>query len=465
MSTDKSIWQSIMDRLLELLDDESAFKNWFGQTEFVSLQNGVLTIRVPSQFFKDWLTDHYLDEIKKAAEAAGQHCTEVVFEIDGKLAKQPEQQPANEQTQESAARPNPKKQAKREPATFEDFVEGAGNRLALAAAREVAFAQTCPYPMVALCGDPGVGKTHLLEAIAHAIRLENQANTGNCRQFLFTSAEAFTNEFMISLREKKSDAFRARWRRVDVLLVDEVQFLAGKEATQEEFFHTLNAIERHKGIVAITCDQSPDKVSGLEERIRSRLMQGLVIDINPPSRETLLAIARELASKSGFRFDPEALELVADCVSPDVRRVQGAMHKLALCARLDGGVVTLELARQALRGLVNLKGSKLVTIDLVIEAVARYSGLTVGDLRSRRRDQRVATPRQWAMYLCHQLIPSATLANIGQKFGRDHTTVLYACRGVERRYLSGRSLPGTNPIEELPGTNPIEELRQIILSD
>jgi chromosomal replication initiator protein len=309
--------------------------------------------------------------------------------------------------------------------TFENFVVGKPNELAYAAARRVADAGSVPFNPLFLYGGVGLGKTHLMHAIAWAIKARDPQ-----RRIIYLSAEKFMFQFVRALRHKDTVAFKQLFRSVDVLMVDDVQFISGKDMTQEEFFHTFNALVDQNRQIIISSDKSPSDLDGLEERMRSRLGWGLVADIHPTTYELRLGILESKAEQMAAEIPIKVLEFLAHKITSNVRELEGALNRIVAHATLVGRPITIETTQEVLRDLLRANDRR-VTIDEIQKRVAEHYNIRVADMHSARRARAVARPRQVAMYLAKQLT-SRSLPEIGRKFGgRDHTTVMHAVRKVE----------------------------------
>jgi chromosomal replication initiator protein len=434
METDASIgaaqqnpWGMVQDRLRTVLDDHS-FKNWFSQTTFVSYADGVLRVGVPTQFFADWLRDHYLDNITDCMREVLTDDASIEF-VPSPTAKK---SGAKEEKLPTPVSPSEPVQVIERPNgfnpryTFERFVVGSGNRFAHAAARAVAAAPAKAYNPLFLYGGTGLGKTHLMQAIAHEILRDNpDAN------ITFVSSEHFTNKLIDSIQKKSTMKFRAKYRKVDVLLIDDIHFISGKEATQEEFFHTFNALfDSHKQII-IASDRQPKEIQGIEERLISRFEWGLVTDITPPDLETRVAILQARAAEDNITVPPEVLKYIATYVTANIRDLEGALTTVLAFSKLTEQPITMQLTQEVLSDLIGRDKIQPTTADAIQRAVAEHFDVRISDLKGPSRQRQVAYPRQIAMFLCKDMVPSLSLNEIGEAFGgRDHTTVLYACQKI-----------------------------------
>ncbi len=423
---------------------ESAYRSWLKPLTLMSSKNGVVRMAVPTRFMRDWVTGNYADRIRAL------WCSEdrrvKTIEIVVRPAERPGPKRATERTAEAVAptargaqRPSdaglyasaPEAAAREISApldprfTFENFVVGKPNELAYAAARRVAEAEIVPFNPLFLYGGVGLGKTHLMNAIAWHITKSRPD-----RRIIYLSAEKFMYQFVRALRTKDTMAFKEQFRSVDVLMIDDVQFIGGREATQEEFFHTFNALVDRNRQVVISADKSPSDLEGVEERMRSRLGWGLVADIHPTTYELRLGILQSKAEQLGAGIPGKVLEFLAHKIPSNVRELEGALNRIVAHATLVGRPVTLEATQEVLHDLLRANDRR-VTIDEIQKRVAEHYNIRLADMHSARRARAVARPRQVAMYLAKQLT-SRSLPEIGRKFGgRDHTTVMHAVRKVE----------------------------------
>ncbi|MGH3748951.1 MAG: chromosomal replication initiator protein DnaA [Micromonosporaceae bacterium] len=344
-------------------------------------------------------------------------------------------------TQSGLTRLNPKY-------TFETFVIGSSNRFAHAAAVAVSESPARAYNPLFIYGDSGLGKTHLVHAIGHYAQ-----SLGNARSVRYVSTEEFTNDFINSLRDDKTQAFQRRYRDVDILLIDDIQFLENRERTQEEFFHTFNTLHNANKQIVITSDRSPKQLSTLEDRLRTRFEWGLLADIQPPDLETRIAILQKKAAQERLYAPPEVLEFIASRIATSIRELEGALIRVTAFASLNRSQVDLALAEEVLRDFIQDGAGPEITADQIMSATAEYFGLSVEDLRSNSRSRVLVNARQVAMYLCRELT-DLSLPRIGQAFGgRDHTTVMHADRKIRQQMAERRSL--YNQIAEL--TNRIKQ--------
>lgn len=417
---------------------EQVFRSWLKPLTLVGYANGELRIAVPTRFIRDWVMQHYADRLKNLWAGEMPELKAVEIAVDSARAPaQREGEPIErraepvaipvEEGAATAVQPAPMEiGASLDPRlTFENFVVGKSNELAYAAARRVAEAKSVPFNPLFLYGGVGLGKTHLMHAIAWAIKKAQPE-----RRVIYLSAEKFMYQFIRALRHKNTMLFKEQFRSVDLLMIDDVQFISGKDSTQEEFFHTFNALVDQNRQVVISADKSPSDLEGLEERMRSRLGWGLVADIHPTSYELRLGILQAKAEQLGAEIPSKVLEFLAHKILSNVRELEGALNRIVAHATLVGRPITLETTQEVLHDLLRANDRR-VTIEEIQRKVAEHFNIKIAEMQSARRARAVARPRQVAMYLAKQLT-SRSLPEIGRKFGgRDHTTVMHAVRKVE----------------------------------
>jgi chromosomal replication initiator protein len=431
-------WGRVRD-VLRAEYGEAAFKSWLAPVELDSFVGSKAVISAPTRFMRDWVARHYLERITQllregedalrtvdlvvrgAARASTQEPKAVADESVGTLkrASAPQRGSGQSQTHDDLAPPLDMR------FSFDNFVVGKSNEFAHAAARRVAEAQSVPFNPLFLYGGVGLGKTHLMHAIALHIRQADPT-----RKVIYLSAEKFMYQFIRALRFQDTMTFKEQFRSVDVLMIDDVQFISGRQTTQEEFFHTFNALVDQNRQVIISADKSPSDLEGMEERLRSRLGWGLVADIHQTDYELRLSILQSKAETMGSQIPPKVLEFLAHKITSNVRELEGALNRVVAHATLVGRDISLEATQDVLHDLLRANDRR-VTIEEIQKRVAEHFNVRIADMHSARRARAVARPRQVAMYLAKQLT-SRSLPEIGRKFGgRDHTTVMHAVRKVE----------------------------------
>ena len=428
-------WYRVSSRLKAELD-ESAFENWVKPIAARSIKGSEARISVPSRFMRDWVVANYLDRIRELWSAEDSGIQSVEVSVQPKLKAAAEAAPAPIEPEQPKAKATPTIvngmdanghiSAPLDPRfTFSNFVVGKPNEFAYAAARRVAEAATVPFNPLFLYGGVGLGKTHLMHGIAWEI-----LQRGPSRTVVYLSAEKFMYQFVRALREQNTVDFKEQFRSVDVLIIDDVQFIGGRDATQEEFFHTFNALVDQGRQIILSADKSPSDLEGVEERLKSRLNCGLVADIHATTYELRLAILESKAEQMQVSAPGKVLEFLAHKITSNVRELEGALNRVTAHAQLIGGEISLETTQEVLHDLLRANDRR-VTIEEIQKRVAEHFNIRLSDMHSARRARSVARPRQVAMYLAKQLT-SRSLPEIGRKFGgRDHTTVMHAVRKVD----------------------------------
>ncbi|MFP6665651.1 MAG: chromosomal replication initiator protein DnaA [Deltaproteobacteria bacterium] len=419
-------WQRAQ-RILRQEIGEEHYDAWIKPLRLARLEDGQAVIHVPSKFYRDWVRRHYLGLLRTSLKDGDGPAPEIIFEID--RGKQHELFPEPPSLPTAAAKAKPRRRRGRpggliERYTFDSFVVGPSNQFAHAGAQAVAAQPGELYNPLFIYGPVGIGKTHLVNAIGHRVLERNPQ-----AKIVYISSEAFVNDLITSLRQNKMAEFKTRFRKVDLLILDDAQFLAGRERTQEEFFHTFNTLhESHRQIV-LTSDKYPKEIPDLEERLRNRFEWGLTADIQAPEIETRVAIIQAKAEQAGLKLPNEVRDVVAQLVGANVREIEGALTRLGAMASLNGREIDVEFAREVLTPHARVSASP-ITMDHVKKVVAEHFGLSVTELCSKRRTQHIAQARQVAMHLAREVI-GASYPSIGSEFGgRDHSTVIHACKKI-----------------------------------
>ena len=424
---DASIWDQVLSRI-ETKVNRHSFYTWFKPTTFLVDGGSSITVRVPNPLFKDWLTKHYSLVLSEALAEVRRSGAVVVFVAEGAplppslpdtVAAVGSEPPDPLQTPPvSAGGLNPRY-------TFDTFIVGPSNQFAHAACRAVAEAPSRSYNPLFIYGGVGLGKTHLMHAVGQYV-LEHDPSM----KLTYISSERFMNEMINALRYDRILDFRERYRSVDVLLVDDIQFVSGKEGTQTEFFHTFNALHDAQKQLVISSDRPPHEIPALEERLRSRFEWGLIADIQPPDIETRVAILKRKAEAEFVPLPDGVAMYIAGRIKSNIRELEGSLIRLIAYASLTGREITLELTKEVLRKVVD-QDERAVTIETIQRFVSDYYQLKIGDLKSRNNSKSVATPRQIAMYLCKALT-HASLPEIGRSFGgKHHSTVIHSVKKIE----------------------------------
>jgi chromosomal replication initiator protein len=428
------VWERAADRIRDQLG-QVGYETWIGPLNFLGVNGRTATIEAPNRFFKDWVGERYIGLLKQSLSA------EVGEQVDVKLTlgengAMPISKPNGNGSGRHAvhhAAPLPETTLReRHPQlnarhTFAEFVVGSGNQFAHAAALAVANQPGEKYNPLFIYGGVGLGKTHLVSAIGHQIWMHGERP----RKVLFMPAEIFMNELISSLRRDKMGEFKDKFRRVDALILDDVQFLAGRERTQEEFFHTFNSLHSDRHQIVLTSDKVPKDIPGLEERLRNRFESGLIADIAPPDLETRVAIVQKKAVLENLRLSQEVGLYIAQNVSSNVRELEGCLTRLTALASLNKSEITLDFARQALHDLIRNQEAK-PDVESIQHTVSDFFHIRLVDLKSKKRTQHIAFCRQVAMYLCRKLT-DCSFPTIGDHFGRDHSTVIHAYNLIARR--------------------------------
>jgi chromosomal replication initiator protein len=443
----KELWRAALGEL-QLAMPKANYDTWFKETYVVSEEDDVFCIGVPNAFAREWLENKYQTHVRAslqrlvgrtvdvrfitvpggAAPAAGtgQRPSNPAYSgqnVDGSSASVTPVAPPSERRGEGApvtAILNPRY-------TFATFVVGSNNRLAHAAALSVAERPGHSYNPLFVYGGSGLGKTHLMHAIGHAVLSRHPK-----KRVAYATSEKFTNEFINSIRGQKSEEFRERYRRIDVLLIDDIQFIAGKEGTQEEFFHTFNAIHEEGKQIIMSSDRPPKAIPQLEDRLRSRFEWGLIADISAPDLETRTAILRAKAEAANVAVPPPVIDFLAQRIVSNIRELEGALTRIVAYATLNAVAVTTELAQTMLQNILYNPRRQSLSPERIVETVAKYYGVPSDQLRGKARDKQIVLPRQIAMYLMREET-EAPLLRIGEALGgRDHSTILHGCEKIER---------------------------------
>ena len=423
-----NLWEQVLARV-ETKVNRHSFYTWFKPTSFVGEDRSTVTVRVPNALFKDWLTKHYSAVITEAMTEVKRSGIAVNFVSDSQpdasmIPLAPEEsavldaEPASSPPSPGAAGLNPRY-------TFDTFIVGSSNQFAHAACRAVAELPSRSYNPLYIYGGVGLGKTHLMHAVGHYV-LQHDRNL----KLTYISSERFMNEMINAVRYDRVIDFRERYRSVDLLLVDDIQFLAGKEGTQTEFFHTFNALYDSQKQIVLSSDCPPHEIPALEERLRSRFEWGLIADIQSPDLETKIAILKKKAETEAVPLPDDVAIYIAGRIKSNIRELEGSLIRLIAYASLTGQEISLSLAQEVLKNILE-HDERAVTIEIIQKYVADYYNLKLVELKSRNNSKSVAMPRQIAMYLCKSLT-HASLPEIGRSFGgKHHSTVIHSIRKVE----------------------------------
>lgn len=437
-----ALWKNTLD-IIETKISKPSFETWLKSTQISSLENNDLTIIAPNEFARDWLESRYSTLIQDTLyELVGEKLN-IKFiippsssELDDmisepKVSKKVISSQNNEDDSQPKSILNPKY-------VFDTFVIGSGNRFAHAASLAVAEAPAKAYNPLFIYGGVGLGKTHLMHAIGHYV-IEHNPNT----KVLYISSEKFTNEFINSIRDNNPIEFRNKYRNIDVLLIDDIQFLSGKEGTQEEFFHTFNALHEADKQIIISSDRPPKEITTLEDRLRSRFEGGLITDIQPPDLETRIAILIKKAKAENLDIPNDVIMYIAKQIDTNIRELEGALIRVVAYSSLINKDINAELAADALKDIMPAARPKVITIQDIQRCVAERFNLKLDDFKAKKRTKSVAFPRQIAMYLTRELT-DYSLPKIGEEFGgRDHSTVIHACEKISTQLTKDLNLEQT----------------------
>ncbi len=432
------VWNETLDRVRQSILRPS-FETWLRTSHPVELDedHNQLVVGVPHEFAKHWVQENYAEALQEAlSEVVGGDLSLslIVTSNDADTSTSPQLLTPPTLNPRSGSSESTKRRSKpvmtggtlNPRYTFENFVVGNSNRLAHAASLAVAEAPARAYNPLFIYGGVGLGKTHLMQAVAHSVLRDSPSHN-----VVYVSSERFANELINSIRDTETVSFRNRYRTVGVLLIDDIQFLAGKERTQEEFFHTFNTLHEANRQIVISSDRPPKEIPTLEERLRSRFEWGLISDIQPPDLETRIAILRKKAATEHLNAPDSVLRYIAENITSNIRELEGALIRLVAFSSLHQQAIDMNLAEQALRDLIPRQAVEPVTVKKIQEAVASRYDITLPEMKGKRRTQAVVFPRQIAMYLARELTDSS-LPQIGHEFGgRDHSTVIHSCRKIK----------------------------------
>jgi len=424
----EEIWSKVIDSLKERVGQQN-FDIWIKPIHFISMDGEIVELEVPNRFFKEWINEHYSPHIKEAFSFLTQKPCHLQFQIRSEKMNEKEPISSLLPSYETQALPsfqpisNPKY-------TFDHFVVGASNQFANAACLAVANLPAKNYNPLFIYGGVGLGKTHLLHAIANHI-LQHRV-LPDAKKICYISSEEFTNELINSIRYEKMDEFRNKFRRMDILLIDDIQFIAGKERTQAEFFHTFNSLYEARKQIVVTSDKFPKDIPHFEERLRSRFEWGLIADIQPPDIETKVAILKKKAETENISIPNDVAFFLASQIDSNIRMLEGSLIRIGAFASLTKTPIDIQLAKEVLKNIIKPK-EELISIDTIQKVVANFFNIKISDLKVKRKHKGYLIPRQIAMYLSRKLT-NASLVEIGEKFGgKDHSTVLHSIKKVEER--------------------------------
>ncbi|MBI5190518.1 MAG: chromosomal replication initiator protein DnaA [Nitrospirae bacterium] len=434
---EKDFWALAQKRILKEVSRQN-YDTWFRPVRIAVIKDDSVVLAVPNKFFKQWLLDHYMDLLARIlSEVLEREEVSIAFQImkdenGEETGEVMDEEPSAEAAPEEASVPEPPRQKTKPHGlnpkyTFSTFVVGPSNQFAHAAALAVAENPGRAYNPLFIYGGVGLGKTHLLSAICGFMK-ERSPKT----KITYMTSEEFTNELINSIHYNRMTEFRNKYRNTDVLAIDDIQFIAGKERTQEEFFHTFNTLHEYSKQIVLSSDRFPKDMPDMEERLRSRFEWGLIADIQAPDLETKAAIVERKARQEGIELPQDVAMFLANNIKSNVRELEGSLIRLGAYASLTGREINMELAKGVLRDIITEK-TKVMSTDEIIRLIADRHQIKVAEIKSKKRTQRLVQPRQLAMYLC-RTVAGNSLPEVGKAFGgKDHTTVMHACRQVEEK--------------------------------
>lgn len=436
-----AIWQAALENLATRLH-KASFETWLEKTKPVTMYENTLIVTAVDEFTRSWVERNYSDQIRAALREVSGLDLQIKFVIPQAVDETEIIPPSLPPSEDKQVEENGFSTYLNPKYTFDTFVIGSGNRFAHAASLAVAEAPARAYNPLFIYGGVGLGKTHLMHAIGHFVMQQNPG-----ARIVYITFEKFLNEFIQSIQKTKTNEFRNRYRNVDILLVDDIQFITGAEKTQEEFFHTFNHLHSSSKQIIISSDRPPKEIATLEDRLRSRFEWGLITDIQPPDYETRIAILRKKALTEKLSVPDDVIFYIANKINSNIRELEGALIRVVAYSNLTNKKISVEVASEILKDLFPDAKTKIITIDHIQQIVARYFDLKVDDLKAKKRTQQVAFPRQIAMYLSRELTDSS-LPKIGDSFGgRDHTTVLHANDKITQAIINNPSTD--NMVKEL----------------
>jgi len=428
-------WDIAQNALKEKVG-KASYETWFASVQATEKNPKTLVLETPDEFFKNWILEHYSLFIQEIIHGLTDPSIQIEFVVNPFLLKNPVRERLDDFEQGFTAAPA------RQPElysrfTFESFVIGSSNRFAYAASLAVAENPAKAYNPLFIYGKVGLGKTHLMQAIAQKIREKHPTV-----KHVYMSSEQFTNELIDAIRNRSTKQFRQKYRYIDVLLIDDIHFIAGKESTQEEFFHTFNALHDCRKQIIISSDRPPKEIANLEERLTSRFAWGLITDIQPPDFETRVAILRKKIEREPVVVPNEVMLFIAEEIKTNIRELEGALIRVIAYSLLEEKPISLEMAKTILKDMVK-ETVKTISIEMIQKNVADVFSISLTDLRAKRRNRNLVLPRQVAMYLTRKLT-NMSLPEIGHAFGgKDHTTVLHSYRKIEQNLLTNGELRNT----------------------
>ena len=430
-----NLWEKAQGEIKEKIGTTS-YETWFSAIQVKEKNLETLIIETPDDFFKNWIVDHYQNSIEDIINHISTQRVQIEYCVNSQILKTEAQQrlpPVEQNFQET----NRSQSTLNSRFNFDNFVIGPSNRFACAASLAVAESPAKAYNPLLIYGQVGLGKTHLVQAITHKIR-QAHPHLKHC----YMSSEQFTNELIDAIRHRSTPQFRKKYREIDVLLIDDIHFIAGKESTQEEFFHTFNYLHDNRKQIIVTSDRPPKEIANLEERLSSRFAWGLITDIQPPDFETRVAILRKKVEREPVQVPDDVIYFIAEQIKTNIRELEGALIRVAAYSLLEEKPMTLDMAKIILKDMVK-ETLKTISIDMIQKTVGEFLNISLTELRSKHRNKNIVLARQIAMYMARQL-GNMSLPEIGHAFGgKDHTTVLHSCKKIEKEILKDNNLRNT----------------------
>jgi len=437
----ESLWEKAQQEIKDTVG-KTSYETWFSAIQVSEKNPDTLVVETPDDFFKNWIIEHYQSLLEETLGRLAEKPITLEFCVTP-LVLAKTTPVLFTKFEDSLTEAAPKKINLNSRFTFDNFVIGPSNRFACAASLAVAESPGKAYNPLLLYGRVGLGKTHLIQSIAHKLSLLHPH-----LKCCYMSSETFTNELIDAIRHRSTTQFRAKYREIDVLLIDDIQFIAGKESTQEEFFHTFNNLHNNRKQIILTSDRPPKEISRLEERLSSRFSWGLITDIQPPDFETRVAILKKKVEQNPVAVPDDVIHFIAEQIKTNIRELEGALIRVVAYSLLDEGPVTLDMAKTTLKDMVR-ETIKTISVEMVQKSVADFFGMPMSELRTKKRHKNIVLPRQVAMYLSRQLT-NMSLPEIGNAFGgKDHTTVLHSCKKIEREMDAAQGGNLKNTIREL----------------
>ena len=430
----EDLWSKVIDSLKEKVGQQN-FDIWIKPIHFISINGETVELEVPNRFFREWINEHYSRHIKDVFSSVMKTPCQIQFRIRNAKINDETSNPYSSEVNGSQNVP-PVQTAFNPKYTFDHFVVGASNQFANAACLAVSNSPAKNYNPLFIYGGVGLGKTHLLHAIGNHI--VQHRILPDSKKICYITSEEFTNEVINSLRYEKMDEFRNKYRKMDMLLIDDIQFIAGKERTQAEFFHTFNSIYEARKQIVVTSDKFPKDIPDFEERLRSRFEWGLIADIQPPDLETKVAILKKKAENENIPLPNDVAFFIASQIDSNIRVLEGSLIRIGAFASLTQSPIDIETAKEVLKNIIKPK-EEFISIDVIQKTVANFFNMKVSELRVKKKNKGYVLPRQTAIYLCRKLTNSS-LIEIGEKFGgKDHSTVLHSIKKVEEKISNEHS--------------------------